>query len=259
MVLEQLRVANVAPQRVHRLVTGHVHHLEDRSALGRCRCQEARPQRVTREQARVKASPLSVRLDDISHGSIRQPLRCHRARLVDGPEYRTCLDTRRIQPFQKSPGGACNIASGDRNGGAFTFPVGLAALDRGRQAALGFRMSATSRATSSDRRNAPAEPNSKSARSRRPREAEAAEADPGPHRAAFAHCCYGLGVPGALIHHFGERIESRPERGGADRGLLGHLTDADEGSSQGRMRWRWYSLRSCGSCDLKQLSQLFAT
>ena len=119
-------------------------------------------------------------------------------------------------------------------------------------------MSATSRATSSDRRNAPANPNSKSARSRRPREAEAAEADPGPHRAAFAHCCYGLGVPGALIHHFGERIESRPERGGADRGLLGHLTDAD-GSSQGRMRWRWYSLRSCGSCDLKQLSQLFAT
>jgi integrase len=32
----------------------------------------------------------------------------HRARLVDGPEYRTRLDTRRIQPFQKSPGRACN-------------------------------------------------------------------------------------------------------------------------------------------------------
>src|SRR5215510_6403635 len=110
MVLEQLRVANVAPRRVHRLVTGHVHHLEDRSALGRCRCQEAGPEEMSREGARVKARPLCVGLDDISHGSIRQPVRCYRARLVDGPEYRTCLDTRRIQPFQKSPGGACNIA-----------------------------------------------------------------------------------------------------------------------------------------------------
>jgi hypothetical protein len=38
---------------------------------------------------------------------------------------------------------------------------------------------------------------------------------------------------------------------------LGHLTDAEEGfkglagSSRGQMRWRWYSLTWCGSCDLK--------
>jgi UDP-2,3-diacylglucosamine pyrophosphatase LpxH len=33
VILEQLSISNVAPQGVHRLVAGHVHHLEYRCAL----------------------------------------------------------------------------------------------------------------------------------------------------------------------------------------------------------------------------------
>jgi hypothetical protein len=86
MVLEYLSHPDVSPQRVHRLVSADIHHLENRSAVGRRRRQEARSKRVARERAAVESFALRIGLDDIGDGSVREPLRCHRAGLVDGTE-----------------------------------------------------------------------------------------------------------------------------------------------------------------------------
>ena len=73
MIEEQIGVAFIAAQRVHRFVPADVHHLEDGSPARRSRRQEARSQRVPAEIGCLQTKPADVSLHHIGHRSVREP------------------------------------------------------------------------------------------------------------------------------------------------------------------------------------------
>ncbi len=144
---------------------------------------------------RVEACPLCVGFYDISHGSIRQPLRGHLACPIYWPEYGPALipaapshSRRALAGHATSPRAIAMVAPSP------SWSVLLRRIVTSRPALVS-AMSATSRATSSDRRNAPAKPNSKSARSRRPARLSGASATIALTLSATAGAFRALAVP----------------------------------------------------------------
>src|ERR1700693_3354521 len=76
MILEQLCIADIAAERVDGLVPGYVHHLENRGAVGSCRSQKPRPERMTGKHGCVQAGARGVRLRILATDrSVRRPER----------------------------------------------------------------------------------------------------------------------------------------------------------------------------------------
>jgi hypothetical protein len=115
-----------------------------------------RPQGVARKGARVEKRLAGIGLDDVGNRAVGQAVFRYGAGFVYAPEDRASLNAGRVQPFAQGLGRAGDIAAGNGDGDAVAFLVGLAALIVTKSPFLPSAMSATSRATSSERRNAPA-------------------------------------------------------------------------------------------------------
>jgi hypothetical protein len=61
VIAEEFGIAHVAAQRVHTPMAALVHHLEDRGAAPRGRCEEAGPERMAGEELRIKPAGRSHR------------------------------------------------------------------------------------------------------------------------------------------------------------------------------------------------------
>ena len=66
--------ATVPPQARAKLVAAHVHHLEDRGAAARRRCEEAGAERMAGEELGIETDAPGARLDHPDHGVIGQAL-----------------------------------------------------------------------------------------------------------------------------------------------------------------------------------------
>jgi hypothetical protein len=111
---------------------------------------------------------LGVLLDDFRDRPGAQRLGKHVAMAIDGPEQRTLGDRCRLEPRHHGIDRLEPRACQDGDDLALAFLVGLGAADRDPQPGLVGSRSATVSAASSERRNAPAKPSSRSARSRVP-------------------------------------------------------------------------------------------
>ena len=68
MIAEQIGVAHVGLQHIHRLVPRHVPHLEHRGAAAGGAGQEAGAQRMGAEVGGFEAEPAGIGLDDLADG-----------------------------------------------------------------------------------------------------------------------------------------------------------------------------------------------
>src|SRR4051812_19397840 len=86
MILENLRVANVTPQRVDRAVPAHIHHLEQARSARRGRRQKPSPQAMAGEHRGVEPDPSGMSLYDSGDALIAKPIADFAAALMDRPE-----------------------------------------------------------------------------------------------------------------------------------------------------------------------------
>ena len=139
----------------------NVHHLENRSAIGRGGCQKARSKRMAGEDSWRRAGAAGVGLDNIGHRSVAKTARRHHAAFIDRPEYRPCFDTGSIQPGPeslyragRSPREIAMVSPSP------SWSVLLCRIVTSRPVSVS-SISATSSATSSERRKAPPNPRSR--------------------------------------------------------------------------------------------------
>jgi hypothetical protein len=155
VILEQLGITDIAAQCIHASVSAHVHHFENRRATFCRRREETGSKRVAGELSRIESDAGGMSLDDKRYRLIRHSPRPNLPCLVDWPEYWTLEDACSGKPCLEGLGRTGNGTphNGDRRAGAVL--VRLLCRMVILSPSLVSSKSATSRATSSERRNAP--------------------------------------------------------------------------------------------------------
>jgi hypothetical protein len=86
MIPEQIGVAHVGLEHVHRFVPRNVPHLENGGAAARCAGQEAGAQGMGAELGPLEPDPFGIGLHDAADGLVGEPLGAEPAALGYGPE-----------------------------------------------------------------------------------------------------------------------------------------------------------------------------
>jgi hypothetical protein len=119
MVPEGVRLADINPDRVHRLMTADIHHTEDRFPGRRRRSEKSATEAVCGIVFVIESQLGRVGLNDLGDGLRREPAVGRMVTAQNPPEHRAGDNASGVEIFAQGFNGTGDRTSNDRDRDAF--------------------------------------------------------------------------------------------------------------------------------------------